>query len=1025
MDWENPAITGLNKEPAHCTLTPFDNITQAIEANAKSSANYKSLNGKWKFNWSKDPQSRPVDFYKNGYDISRWRRIDVPGNWQLQGYGTPLYSNIKYPFAKNPPKVTDTPPDDFTNFDARNPVGSYRSEFTIAKSWGKREVFIVFDGVDSAFYLWLNGKKVGYSQGSRTPAEFNITKYLNKGKNSLALEVYRYSDGSYLEDQDFWRLSGIFRDVYLYSTPKLHIRDFFAEQNLDNQYKNATLDLTVNVMNYSKASAKSAKISAVLFDSNGKKVTGSQMSAEQTDLKAARDSVYRLSATIQNPLKWSAETPNLYKLVIELKDSASTTIEAVSTNIGFRKVEIIDGTLRVNGKYIYVKGVNRHEHDPDTGHTISKELMIKDIRLMKQHNINTVRTSHYPNDPLWYDLCDRYGLYVIDEANVESHGMRYGEDSLSKKPDWLKVHMDRTVAMVERDKNHPSIIIWSLGNEAGDGMNTQATSKWVHERDTSRPVQYELAKDRPHTDIICPMYALIPTLIKYAQKPQTRPMILCEYAHAMGNSVGNLQDYWDAIEKYKYLQGGCIWDWVDQGIRKTDPKTGKEFWAYGGDFGDVPNDGNFCINGLVQPDRKPNPHLNEVKKVYQEIKVEAVDMKKGEFKIHNKYDFINLMGYVNLNWNLTADGLTIQQGAVQNINVKPDLTGDIILPYDSSAFSAEKEYLLIVSFVLASDHLWAPKGHTVAWDQFALSSPDPSTAIPPANVAPVDLSENEKAITVTGKDFAVIFDKDSATLSSFKAGGKELMKSALVPNFWRVPTDNDGGVNAGGSKMPKRLGIWKNAGRDRKEVVINAKKIDQGCVELTVKCIVDAKQSTFESRYSIYGSGEIVVHNTLTPDSDLPNIPRVGMQMTVAQSLDNMKWYGRGPHESYWDRKTSAAVGIYSQSVSNPPHQYVKPQENGNKTDVRWMTITDENGFGLLVTGMPLLSVSAWPYSMQDLADAEHPYELPHRDFITLNIDYRQMGVGGDNSWGKRTHPEYTLPAKKYEYQFSIKALVR
>ena len=631
-DWENPEMVGRNKEPGHCTLTPFGDAESAMCGKRESSQYYKSLNGMWKFNWVIKPAERPMDFYKVGFDDSGWKEIDVPSNWEMRGYGRPIYINAGYPFPRKPPYIDN----DY------NPVGSYRTTFTIPEEWEGREVFVHFDGVMSAFYLWVNGKSVGYSQDSMTPAEFNITRYLRKGENVLAAEVYRWCDGSYLEDQDTWRLSGIYRDVYLFSTPKLHLRDFFVRSELDENYKDAKLMVTAKVKNYSDRKAGGAEVELKLLDAETKEPILAEVKARADgSIAAGEEREINIEADVSEPKKWSAEEPHLYIVLLTLKDSGGEMLEVERCNFGFRKVELKGGQLLVNGKAIYIKGVDRHEHDPDEGRAIRCSLMMKDIKLLKQNNINTVRTSHYPDKPAWYDLCDKFGIYLIDEANIESHGMGHHKNPIANDPKWKKAHMERVMRVVERDKNHPSVIIWSLGNEAGDGTNFEAASEWAHNRDKSRLVQYEPGREKPYTDIVCPMYSSITYIRRYAREERNRPLIMCEYAHAMGNSVGNLQDYWDVIEEYKHLQGGCIWDWADQGLRKKDA-NGKEFWAYGGDYGEKKHDGNFCCNGIVMPDRKPNPSLYEVKKVYQNIKVKEVDLAEGKMFVHNKYIFKSL-----------------------------------------------------------------------------------------------------------------------------------------------------------------------------------------------------------------------------------------------------------------------------------------------------------------------------------------------------------------------------------------------
>jgi len=1024
-EWESPSIFRVNKEPAHSTIMPCEKFSKAAKGKWQKSKYYKLLNGKWKFKWSPDPSVRPAGFYDPAYDVCAWDDISVPGNWQLQGYGTPVYANTVYTFKKDPPRVMSEPDKKFTNYKNRNPIGSYRRTFRTPKNWDGKEVFIVFDGVDSAFYLWVNGEKVGYSQDSRTPAEFNITKYLRDGDNVVATEVCRYSDGSYLECQDMWRLSGIFRDVYMVARPKVYIRDYFAKATLDSNYRNGMLEVDIEFKNNTNTKQAPSEVLLTLLDNKGKKVSAKTTSYVNEMIDPGKTIKWTTKLDpIKNAKKWTAETPNLYKLVVSVKDQGGKITEAFACNVGFRKVEMIDGTLRVNGQYVYVKGVNRHEHDPDTGHYVDHGMTIKDIVTMKQHNINTVRMSHYPTRPEWYDLCDEYGLYVIDEANIESHGMGYGPESLAKHSQWGPAHLDRTINMFERDKNHPSIIVWSLGNEAGDGVNTRAASAWIKHRDPSRPVQYEQAHRERHTDIFCPMYSLIPDIIKYANAEDTyRSLIMCEYSHAMGNSVGNLQDYWDAIESYKYLQGGCIWDWVDQGLRKVDAKTGKEFWAYGGDYDDHPNLMNFCCNGLVQPDRKPNPHLMEVKKVYQNIKVHAVDASKGIFSVQNKYVFKDIKGFVKLDWEITKNGEVIQKGNVDKLSVPPLTSKQITLDYDTSTFDGRDDHLIKMRFLLANDTLWAKQAYLVAWDQYILNESFASIPTTSEKMDSLEINTSEGNIVIAGKKFSVTFSKSKGALVSLKTKGKEMLKSPLVPNFWRSPTDNDGGPNAGGSRMPQRLGIWKNASRDRKVQSVNIDQTANSIISVEIVSTLAANDSTFSSKYTVFGNGKILVENELRADKELPNIPRIGMQMAVVDSIDNMQWYGRGPWESYWDRKTGSAIGIYSEKISEPEHMYIVPQETGNKTDVRWAKFTDNRGNGFLVEGIGPLSVSAWPCSMNDLTEAKHPYEIPERDFNTVNIDYKQMGVGGDNSWGYRTHPEYTMPAKDYSYDFVIQPL--
>jgi beta-galactosidase len=731
-DWENPAMIGRNKEAPHATLTPFPTAQEALRGDRLDSPWVKSLNGPWNFHWSPNPASRPTEFFDPAFDVSDWDEIPVPANWQLHGYGFPIYTNIAYAWGEpDPPRV---PHDD-------NPVGSYRREFTVPEDWDGRQVFLHFAGVDSAFYLWVNGEDVGYSQGSRTPAEFDITSFLQPGANVVAAEVYRYSDGSYLECQDFWRISGIFRDVFLYSVADLDIRDFEVRTLLDEDYRDAILEVDIEVRSFGDEPA-TARVEVELLDASGDRV--GEVASAWTEVTREEGFEVTIATPVEDPLKWSAETPHLYTLVLTLKDGEDEVVEVISSRVGFRSSEIKDGQLLVNGVPILIKGANRHEHHPETGHYVDRESMIEDILLMKRHNLNAVRTSHYPDTVEFYDLTDEYGLYVIDEANIESHGIGYEPDkTLGNKPEWELAHMDRTISMVERDKNHPSIIIWSLGNEGGDGVNFQATSDWIQQRDATRPVHYERAELEPHTDIYAPMYARIDDIVEYAENHTDRPLILCEYSHAMGNSNGNFKEYWDAIYEHRQLQGGFVWDWVDQGLIKEVPgRPGETFFAYGGDFEPegVYHDDNFLMNGLVSADRTPHPGLYEVKKVYQYIRTSAVDLSRGEVEIRNIYDFINL-DFVEATWSVAADGATIGSGVLPALDIEPGQSRTVTIPLPEIVPAPGVEYWLNLNFRLAEDTPWAEAGHEVAWEQFAL--PHAADAVEPdvATMAVLEIDE--------------------------------------------------------------------------------------------------------------------------------------------------------------------------------------------------------------------------------------------------------------------------------------------
>lgn len=1018
-DWENPGMFGQNKEPAHCTFIPYEDTKTALKNIREHSPFYQSLNGTWKFNWVRKPADRPVDFFKDDYDISLWKDISVPGNWELQGFGVPIYTDEEYPFPANPPFI----PHEY------NPVGSYRRNFTIPDNWHGRQIYLHFGGVRSAMYVWINGYKIGYSQGSKTPAEFNITKYLRKEKNSLALEVYRWSDGSYLEGQDYWKFSGIERDVFLFSTPYVKIEDFFVLGELDEYYTDGSLNVTVNIKNESNNTITKHIIRLELLNTDQKSVFDDPV-MQNVHIDKLDEVTIQFKQPVKKPKKWTAETPYLYSLLLSLIDNSGKAIEIATCKIGFRKVEIKGSQLLINDVPIYIKGVNRHEHDSIKGRYVTEESMIKDIQLMKQFNINAVRTSHYPNTPRWYELCDQYGLYIVDEANIESHGMGYSpEKTLANKPEWKKAHLDRTIRMVERDKNHPSVIIWSLGNEAGDGENFETTYKWIKDRDPSRPVQYEMAGTRPHTDIVCPMYRQIHHLKDFLEQGlSNRPLILCEYAHAMGNSVGNLQDYWDFFEKHKELQGGFIWDWVDQALYDKT-KEGEEYWAYGGDYGPpgTPSSGNFCINGLVFPDRKIHPHIWEVKKVYQPIKVKPADLKSGKIEVFNKHDFSNLH-QVELRWNVMGDDKEIAKGKIHNLDIASHQSRVLILPLPEIQPEPGVEYFLYIGFYLKKGTPLLSKNHEVAWDQFKLPCFCSVEKVDTTKLPELNINNTESHTEIRGKNFVVIFDKKSGEITSFTYEGIEFLKSGPVPNFWRAPTDNDFGCN-----MPQRLGIWREAGKNRTINKFTIQQISPGKIQIDVTAVLQAGNSKYFTTYEVLGSGDIIITNRFIPGStDLPEIPRFGMTMTLPIDFDTISWYGRGPHENYWDRNTGAAVGLYRGKVMDQYHPYIRPQENGNKTDVRWVALSNSKGIGILAVGMPLLSISAHHFLMDDFDEGikkqqRHTHHLKKRSLVSLNLDYKQMGVGGDTSWGDRArpHPEYTLPAKEYSYSLRLRPFTK
>ena len=1023
-DWENLEVVGRNKQASHATLMPFSDRETALRADRSVSPWFKSLNGNWKFHWSPNPAERPLDFHDPSVDVAAWDEIPVPSNWQLHGYGYPIYTNIRYAWGDaDPPNV----PRDF------NPVGSYRREFSIPEDWDGRQVFLHFAGVDSAFYVWVNGHEVGYSQGSRTPAEFDITSFLESGTNIVAAEVYRYSDGSYLECQDMWRISGIFRDAFLFSVDDLDIRDFEVRTPLDESYRDARLELTVWLRSFIESS-RPAIVEAELLDAAGEPVI--ETLSVGAEVAAGAESALELSAEIVNPLKWSAETPNLYTLLLTLKDEDGSIVEVLSSNVGFRSSEIKDGRLLVNGAPITLRGVNRHEHHPVTGHYVDTESMIDDILLMKRHNINAVRASHYPATPEWYELTDRYGLYVIDEANIESHGIGYEPDkTLGNKSEWLLSHMDRTVSMVERDKNHPSVIIWSLGNEGGDGIVFEETSRWIKQRDPSRPVHYERAELRPHTDIFAPMYYRIPEIVAYAENHDDRPLILCEYSHAMGNSNGNFADYWEAIYEHPRLQGGFVWDWADQGLYKEVPgRPGETYFAYGGDFEPegVYHDDNFLMNGLVSADRTPHPALEEVKKVYQPLRIAAVDLANGQIAIENLYDFLD-MGLLEGSYSLSADGVAFAGGPLRApaerrapappLSIGPGerliVTIPTLLPEASHEPQPGVEYWLDIRFRLAEDTPWAEAGHLVAWEQFLLPDMMPAEELDPATLPAVEVRETGDRITVTGADFAAAVDLSSGTLDSYVFRGTQLIRTGPRPHFWRAPTDNDKGHG-----MPERCAPWKAASANWEIRGTDVRRLGAGDVEVHVTGWLPAVEAEADVVYRFLGNGDVEIATAMHPTHrSLPELPRFGMQMTVPGAFETIVWYGRGPHENYQDRNTGAAVGVYHSTVTEQFFDYSEPQENGNRTDVRWVSLRRDDGVGLQAVGARPLSVTALRHTTEDLETAKHSYELPRRDYVTLNLDLAQSGVGGDDSWGARPHAQYTLPPNAYHYAFTLRPL--
>ena len=1014
--WENPTVFAENREPPHASFTPFPIADAAASGRPDDSPFRISLNGDWKFHWVPRPDERPLDFFEPDFDASGWAEIPVPSNWEFEGYGYPVYRDEFYSFPTNPPFI---PHDD-------NPVGSYRRSFEVPAAWDGREVFINFDGVYSAFFVWVNGEYIGYSEGSRTPAEFRITDAVMPGENVLAVQVYRWSDASYIESQDFWRVSGIDRDVYLVSRPATYLRDFFAEADLDDAYEDGRLRLTVSLADRGLGSAGRHEVRFELRDPEGGPVW-EEAEVLEVDVPAGGEAEATGSFAVERPLHWTAETPALYRLTMWVTGPEGEITEAVSIRVGFRRVEIIDGILTVNGQPITVRGVNRHEHDPDRAHVVDEESMIEDIRLMKQLNINAVRAAHYPNVPRWYELTDEYGLYVVDEANIESHGMGFEPGvTLAGRPDWLAAHMDRTVRMVERDKNHASIIIWSLGNEAGDGENFDATSAWIRARDPSRPILYEPSEERDNIDIVAPMYVRPYWLERYARSGADKPFLLVEYAHAMGNSVGNLADYWAVIDAHPQLQGGFIWDWVDQAMRATDER-GRDYWAYGGDFGPagMRNDGNFLVNGLVSADRQPHPHAWEVKKVYEPVGISWVNGRGHGIVVENRRAFTDLSDLEGT-WESVVDGIPADFGTLPPLSTPPGGRDTLNLEGVSMIrLGGGVEVVLNVILRTREDAPLVPAGHIVAWEQHHHWQTRPATGTLPGG--PLRMLETPDAIQVTGDDFTLRFDRATGTLASMRLGDRELLLSGPAPNFWRAPTDNEYG-----SGFPVRSGVWRRTGRPPSrhlDSMIVASAPDGGPVTVTSHFSLRSIGANYTLAHEVHPDGTTAISAHLADvDEDLPEMPRFGTILTLPGDLDQVEWYGRGPHENYWDRRTGAAVGRYTAPVSELAHPYVRPQETGTRTDTRWVAVTDGSGTGLLVTGLPTVSFSALPYTIEDLDAGEtkaqrHWADLVPREEITLTVDYRQQGVGGDDSWGAVPHREYTLWPREMGFRFLLRPL--
>lgn len=1033
VEWQNETVNAVNKQPARCSWIPYADVQQAIQNDKNQSPYYLSLNGIWKFNWVKHPDLRPLDFYKKEYNHNFWDEITVPSSWQMKGYGIPIYTNVTYPHAKTPPFVLGSVPSNYTAAAYPNPVGSYIRSFEVPEDWSGRQVFLQFDGVESALYVWVNGKYVGYSEDSRLPAAFDVTKYLNKGQNAVAVQVYQWCDGSYLEDQDFWRMAGIYRDVYLYATPKLELFDYFVQTHLKSDFSEAELSLEAVFRNH--GTSVNHTLEVYLIENETQQLPEKPLIAYSISKADTKGKAVLLKAMVNNPKPWSAEKPHLYQLVLVTKDQSGHIIMVQQSKIGFRKIEIRDQQLWVNGQSIKIKGVNRHELDPKDGHVVSRKSMVRDIELMKQHNINTVRTSHYPNDPLWYELCDIYGLYVIDEANVESHGMGYGDASLGHVKSWQAAHVSRILNMVERDKNHPSVIIWSLGNEAGPGINFTAASQAVKNRDAERPIHYERFNEV--ADIESTMYPDVPWFIEQGLKNDPKPFFLCEYAHAMGNAVGNLQEYVDAFYNSKRLIGGCIWDWVDQGLYKEIPqRKGEYFLAYGGDFGDRPTDWNFCANGLTTADRRITPKLEEVRKVYQNIHFKDVDVLRGKVLLINRFAFTDLNEYDGF-WSVEQDGKVIQSGVLTGFSLAPDQKMEVEIPFSKPQLKAESEYFLKIEFRLKTDTPWSKRGYVIAWEQFKIPFEVPAiTANGVGKMPEMTWQENDYGILIKGKDFELSFSKRTGTISNYTFRGTALIQThpeaeagvhpetGLISwmtesphrvsgprvNVFRAPVDND--YIFGGGPGP----IWQAQGLahlNHTVTTMTAENNGNGSITLNVHQTAAAKGGfsiRTTTRYVVYGDGSIEMEITFDPDQVKWPLAKLGVIMEMPDGFEQVEWFGAGPHENYSDRKSSAAIGLYQKTVTEMEEDYIRPQDMGNRSDVRHFEVTNHAGQGIVFKADSLLNFSASHYLPTDLDQANHGYELVARPETILTIDAIQNGLGG-GSCGPGPMEQYLLKA--------------
>lgn len=1003
--WQNPEVNEENRLPMHSAFFAYESEAKATENVKEQSANFLSLNGTWKFKWVQNAWQRPKDFFKTDLNDRGWDNIEVPGVWELNGYGSPQYVNVGYcwrnQYKNNPPIVPEE----------NNHVGSYRREIEIPSSWNGKQIFAHFGSVTSNMSLYVNGEYVGYSEDSKLEAEFDLTKYVKPGKNLISFQTFRWCDGTYLEDQDFWRFSGVGRDCYLYAREKVYIRDLKITPDLVNDYKDGKLTIMLDLSSKASVDLRLADdVGTVVAE---KTVSGLGEVTAEIELK--------------NPFKWTAETPNLYVLTAVLKQGGSVK-EVIPVKVGFRKVEMKNSQLCVNGQPILIKGANRHELDPDGGYYVSAERMKQDIMRMKEFNINAVRTCHYPNDDLWYQLCDEYGIYVVAEANLESHGMGYGDKTLAKNPSFAKAHLERNERNVLRNFNHPSVITWSLGNEAGFGSNFEVCYKWIKNYDASRPVQYEGGGNNDFTDIYCPMYYDYERCEKYAKSEGKKSLIQCEYAHAMGNSEGGFKEYWELIRKYPLYQGGFIWDFVDQSIHWKN-KKGQAIYAYGGDFNPYDaSDNNFLNNGLVSPDRVPNPHCYEVGYYYQSIWTTPIDLQQGQIEVYNEYFFRKLSNFY-LQWELVADGKIIETGVVNNIDVEAQQKATINLGFKLPENSEVKELLLNVAYKLKSSEQLLPAGYALARQQLEIKAWDfeniqlaNKSASNHETLKPTIVEDDFNYLLVKGSNFQIDFNRNTGYMCRYVVNGAPMMEDGmqLKPNFWRAPTDNDYGA-----RLQNKYAVWKNPKVELKS--LDAENNASGLAEVRAEYEMPEIGARLQLTYQINNEGAVKVNQKLITEgkSEVSDMFRFGMKLEMPQEYQYITYYGRGPGENYSDRKDSEFLGLYKQSVDEQVYPYIRPQETGTKSDVRWWMQSLQGGQGLLFTSDEPYSISALNYTVDALDDGvqkdqRHFAEVDKSNFVTVCIDKKQMGLGCVNSWSQLPLQQYRIPYQNYEFNFLI-----